>query len=395
MFILIILIALQYYVLAEDPAVKMTPIEIIKYWGYEGQNIEVTTADGYKLNMHRIPQGKHLPKNQTRPVVFLQHGLLSSSADWVSNLPYQSAGFMFADAGFDVFMGNVRGNTYSTGHISLNSNSREYWKFSWDEMVKYDLDAMIDKALQITGQKYIYYIGHSQGTLIMFSKLSLNTTFSQKIRQFHALAPIGTVGHLKGPLYEISKLLNHQEMLLNIILGGKNFMSNKWIDNEISRTFCALPIFRDVCKDIFILFTGKNSEQLNISRFDVFLGHFPADTSLKNMNHWIQMVNSNKQQMYDYGSRYLNMKYYGQPRPPIYNISNVNVATYLHWSKSDYLANSKDVINSLVKKLKRSSLKGNFEYKDFNHLDFIWGLRAAPEIYNNILLNIKNDIKDN
>ena len=44
--------------------------------------------------MHRIPRGKNdVPNdNITRPVVFLQHGLLCSSADWVMGSSDNSLG---------------------------------------------------------------------------------------------------------------------------------------------------------------------------------------------------------------------------------------------------------------------------------------------------------------
>lgn len=37
---------------------------------------------------------------------------------------------------------------------------------SWDEMAKYDLPATINLILEKSGQKQLFYVGHSQGTTI-------------------------------------------------------------------------------------------------------------------------------------------------------------------------------------------------------------------------------------
>ena len=59
---------------------------MIEAAGYPAETHMVTTDDCYILEMHRIPHGKIESREnvrKTRPVVFLQHGLLGCSEKWV------------------------------------------------------------------------------------------------------------------------------------------------------------------------------------------------------------------------------------------------------------------------------------------------------------------------
>lgn len=87
--------------------------------------------------MHRIigRMGKTSP-SIVKPVAFLQHGFLDSSATWVMSGRDHGLGYALADAGYDVWMGNARGNVYSRKHIRYDpdgsrSDREKFWKFSW------------------------------------------------------------------------------------------------------------------------------------------------------------------------------------------------------------------------------------------------------------------------
>ena len=59
--------------------------------------------------------------------------------------------------------------------------SSNLFTFSWDEMAKYDLPAMVTFVVGVTGQESIFYIGHSQGAMIALAKLSQDQGLANKV----------------------------------------------------------------------------------------------------------------------------------------------------------------------------------------------------------------------
>nr|KAF6425132.1 lipase family member J [Molossus molossus] len=215
-----------------NPETNMNISQIISYWGYPDEEYDIVTEDGYILGLYRIPYGKIKSDNNSaqRRVVYLQHGLLTSASSWISNLPNNSLGFILADAGYDVWMGNSRGTIWSRKHLYLKSNSKEFWAFSFDEMAKYDLPASIDFIVKQTGQEKIFYV----------------------------------------------------------LFGNKDFLPNSPFTRIIGSKLCPQKIFVKICSRILFMMCGYDQKNLNMSRVDVYMAHNPAGTSVQNILHWIQ-----------------------------------------------------------------------------------------------------------
>ncbi|XP_051927682.1 gastric triacylglycerol lipase [Hippocampus zosterae] len=360
-----------------DPEVHMNITEIIRRWGYPAEEHEVMTEDGYILMVNRIPAGRQHVQSP-RGAVFLQHGLLAAGSNWITNPPESALGFALADAGYDVWLGNSRGNTWSRKHRTLTPDHDDFWKFSHDEMALLDLPAVLGYVLKVTGQEQITYVGHSQGTTIAFMAFSTLPHLAAKIKLFVGLGPVATVAFPTSPM---SKLAILPEFLVWDLFGRREFLPQSHMIEWFAEHICAKRLLDELCGNIFFVLCGYDRLNLNVSRTAVYTTHCPAGTSVQNMLHWAQAVTSGKLSAFDFGAAG-NMKHYNQTTPPRYQVRDVKVPTAIFSGGRDTLADPKDVALLLTQ---LSNLVYEQHIPHWDHLDFIWGLDAPKLMFPAIL----------
>ncbi|XP_032087572.1 putative lysosomal acid lipase/cholesteryl ester hydrolase [Thamnophis elegans] len=361
-----------------NPQGFMTIPEISQYWGYPSEQYEVLTDDGYYLQLNRIPYGKHCPdKEGPRPIVLLVHGFLADGRCWIANLPSNSLGFFLADAGYDVWIINLRGTTWSRRHKEFSIDQQEFWEFSFHEMGIYDVPATINFILQETKQDSLYYVGHSQGASIGFIAVAILPHFSERVKLFLSLSPVYTLKGLRGT-FRILGLI--PEGLVKLIWGTKEFsVFNERIKNTMIYA-CSYPVIDQLCLQIIFLTGGYNEKNLNVSRSDVYVGIFPDHSSVKAWIHLSQIIHSHEFKYYDYGQR--NIEIYNMTKPPFYKIEDVSVPVAV-WSGGKDIAITTRDIESLLPRIPR--LVFYKDIPDWQHFDLIWGLDAPQRFYPDVL----------
>ncbi|XP_037580511.2 lipase member M [Dermacentor silvarum] len=167
---------------------RMTPCELIQYLDYPCEISYATTDDGYVLEVDRVRRGRQSnatareEQNGTSryPVLFVP--VFASASDiWFINYPSQTPGFLFADAGFDVWSMNSREAERYSNHTTLSKDDPEYWKFSFDEIGRYDVAAGVDHVLNATGAMRLTLVSLSQGITTILVLLSTRPEYNDKV----------------------------------------------------------------------------------------------------------------------------------------------------------------------------------------------------------------------
>jgi pimeloyl-ACP methyl ester carboxylesterase len=368
----------------KNPLERMNVSAIVRHYGYRCEDHDVITEDGYILTVQRILPSRNKRRNEP---VYLQHGLLDSSFAWVANMPNQSLAYMLADDGYDVWLGNSRGNYYGKRHVRLTTHDDKFWDFSLDEMAHFDVPATTNYILKYTGHSQLHYVAHSQGTMIAFIEFGRDHELGAKIKSYHALAPVAAIGHIKGGLKILSNIAPQVKFLYDI-LGYNEFFSKNWLFRYLGDIMCAIThISKAFCGNLIFTLIGFDKKNLNLDRLPVYTAHTPAGTSVRNMVHFIQMIKNGRFEMYNFGEEE-NLRRYNQTTPPQYDVSLMKVPVHLYTGTNDWLADPYDFSTSLLPKLPNIARRKNIDA--YNHLDFTWGLDAHELVYKDVMQSMKD-----
>jgi len=193
------------------------------------------------------------------------------------------------------------------------------------------------------------------------------------------------VNHQRSILVELLAELGVDRIFQ--LFGLKDFFPESDIVKLIGELFCAPKDWTTgICDDIIFSLIGQDTDpsgNLNNSRIEIYIAHTPAGTSVQNMAHWAQSVRKGTFSYYDYGTEG-NFNHYGQPTPPPYLLSNMNVSVAIFAGGQDALADPTDV-NRLMSEVPHSAIVAYYNEPEYDHLDFTWGEDAYQKIYPNVL----------
>ncbi|KAJ0176036.1 hypothetical protein K1T71_008210 [Dendrolimus kikuchii] len=364
---------------------------LIAKYGYPVEVHTVVTSDGYILEAHRIPHGRNNESDTKKPVVFVMHGLLSSSADFLVLGPGNALGYLLADAGYDVWFGNARGNYYSRNHVSMSPDHwrQDFWRFSWDEIGNHDLPAFIDYVLETTGQQKLHYIGHSQGGTSFLVLNSLRPEYNEKFISFQGLAPASYFTYNENEVFnELAPLENIIETTAFTLGFAEIFGGNDFIPRLMNALCGDNSIFGSLCNNVMSININEIFARYNETITPILLGHTPAGASIRQVAHYAQVIRFDQFRRYNFNVM-TNLATYGRTTPPEYNLSRVTAPTYIHYGLADNQVDYRDLL-LLAARLPNTIATVQVEREDFNHFDFIWGIDAKSMFYDKLLDYMKN-----
>ncbi|PPD83324.1 hypothetical protein GOBAR_DD19739 [Gossypium barbadense] len=305
--------------------------------------LNVQTKDGYLLALQRVSSRSGDLKVQQGHPVLLQHGLFMAGDAWFLDSTEQSLGFILADQGFDVWVGNVRGTRWSHGHISLLDTDKEFWEWSWQELALYDLAEMLHYIHAITSSK-IFIVGHSQGTIMSLAALT-QPDIVEMVEAAALLSPISYLEHVSAPLVLRMVAMHLDQMVLALGLHQLNFRSDVLVN-----------LVDSLCDD-----------------------HVDCTDFLSS----ITVIRQGTFSQYDYGIL-KNLLIYGQFKPPAFDLNSIpkSLPMWMSFGGNDALADATDVQRTL----EELSSKPELLYLDnYGHIDFLLSVQANRDIYDHMI----------
>eukprot|EP00879_Flechtneria_rotunda_P000554 GHRR01000660.1.p1 GENE.GHRR01000660.1~~GHRR01000660.1.p1 ORF type:complete len:576 (+),score=135.60 GHRR01000660.1:200-1927(+) len=383
---------------ADHPQFESRMEQLVPARGYPLERHAVVTPDGYELIMYRVPYGAQR-NNQPgkRPVVFLQHGVTLASDSFAILNQNESLAFILADAGFDVWMGNTRGNTYSRRNLQgLYAFQLEFWYFGLDQLALLDLSTMVDFALATSGASKLGYVGHSQGCTLAYLLCAAKPEYNNKFSVLAHLGPVVFVDFFRAVTLRALAIISADQFLYLLRIG--EFLPNR-LTAPLYGTLCPAWPLDEVCTAALSLIFFGPSLFITPDDYISIATTWPSSVGSRNLVHWAQNFRTPELELrqYDFGTacnltewkpgrgfipkpfkETCNQYAYGTLVPPAYDFTKVTCPNVIFSGEVDVVSVATD-IEEEVRRL-GSAFRGDFVYSDYSHMDFVWDRNSKHSV---------------
>lgn len=350
--------------------------------GYRISDHVVQTQDGYLLTVHRVHKEKCVAKG--KPAVYFHHGLMTNSELFITGDSKEKClPFVLVDNGYDVWLGNNRGNKYSCKHINISSADERFWDFSIDQLAMFDIPATIDYVLEASANTSLTYVGFSQGFAQGLASLSINPELNKKINKVIGLSPV-----------MIPRLLSHN-LVMSWVIGSPSILYKLFGKRAIlpsvhlwQQVFGLEMYGKIVSYSLKWIFRWYGN---NVSHSQKAFGypHLFSNASVKTVVHWFQIIDRQRFQMFDdcyhcheslpksLLSRTTTFRKHSVTPFPL---NNVTTKFLLIYGDADVLVDGDKMRASLYKGAMKQVVVPGYE-----HMDTLWGTDVKERVFDCVL----------
>jgi lysosomal acid lipase/cholesteryl ester hydrolase len=323
------------------------------------------TKDGWRLGVrHYHPAA---PDPGKLPVI-LCHGLGLNATFWTitdDHLPLQ-----LTARGYEVFVFDFRGsgeNAHLGGHDQLNKQLRETFlreigERNWtvDDLVRYDVPAILDYVKCATGHDQVNWIGHSLGGMLVFPYLELACD-PERIANFVGMG--STIIQAETPQRDMLRANR-----------GLRFLSLFASPGRLGRPLTVVR-FPGMDRIDRFYYSNENVERSTISRFYGYTLEDTGPGALRQLDPYLKyghMLSADRR--IDYAA----------------NLSGVMVPTLLVAGTADIMSDLPSTELTLAAlgspdKTLMTFGRANGHVADYGHCDLVWSRHAPREIFPKII----------
>jgi len=340
-------------------------------YGFSCDLHETTTKDGFVLNVQNIYTPASPEEKKSRTAVILQHGLLQNSAVFVTN-EESSLAFYLAEQGYDVWLGNNRGNHK---HEHLTPDQEEYWNWGLDELAVYDFPAIVGFVLSQVPHSRVVYVGHSQGYAQAFAGVCRNKEVASRLKLLVGLAPPVYVNAPDN--FVLQKMKNMSQEAYFYLFGKKSFIPLlKSVQGNLPPSvFCVFAYA------MFSYLFDWGDRNWNRGRKAKYFQCTPTFTSSKLLAHWCKALNASRIVSFEDGVD-----------PNLYSVhTEIPCPIALFYGERDTLVNAELLIKETIAAGKHK-LVHHEKLENYEHLDLLWAVDAPSKLFPKIVDIIEKTI---